>query len=251
MSGHSNEPGRSVISRALSVLDTFDTSHVNLTLSQIARRSNMPIATVHRVVNELTQGGLLERSTDGSYRIGRRMWRLGMLASVHTGLRDVALPYMEEVFTYTRENVNLAILEGDTALLVERINGRQSVPLATKTGGKLSLHSTGVGKALLAYAPKSTIEMVLSHLKRETPYTVDSPANLRKELETIRRRGYATTSQERRIGTSSVAVPVLVGGEAVAALGVVSRSAESNAARLVPALQIAAGSIARALMPHL
>jgi len=250
MAGHSSEPGRSVLNRALALLDAFDATHTELTLSAISRRSKIPVATAHRLVHELEEGGMLERLADGRYRIGRRMWQLGMLASVHLGLRNIALPYMEEVFTSTRENVQLAILEGTNALLVERINGRASVPLSTRTGGRMSLHSTGVGKVLLAYANNELINQVVADLKRETPYTVNTRSNLLRDLENVRRRGFATTSQERRMGTSSVAVPVTVNGNVVAALGVVSRSAAPSPQKIVPALQVAAGAIARALSPQ-
>jgi DNA-binding IclR family transcriptional regulator len=251
VAGGSAAPGRSVTSRALAVLDAFDSSSPRLSLSEIAERSGTPLSTTHRLLGELTEWGALQRRADGRYEIGRKLWDLGLLAPVQLELRKVAAPFILDVHTATRDTVHLAVREGRSALYVERVSGRSSVPVVSQVGSRLPLHATGVGKVLLASAPDDVVEGVLRSLTRETRHTVVDPARLRRELGEVRRRGYARTAEEMSLGTLSVAVPVRAerpGGSAVvAALGIVVPSHRRDLTRLVPVLEVAARGIGRSL----
>jgi DNA-binding IclR family transcriptional regulator len=121
------------------------------------------------------------------------------------------------------------------------------VPVVSKTGGRLPLHSTGVGKVLLAFAPAAVRDKVLAApLERFTPYTIIQPSRLASQLERVRQYGYATTAEEMTLGACSVAIPVSVAGQTVAAVGIVVPDLRDQA-RLVPAMQVAAQGIARRL----
>src|SRR3954466_3726299 len=168
MAGRSSTPGRSVTSRALAVLDAFDTRAPRLSLSAIPERSGMPLTTAHRLLAELTAWGALTRRADGRYEIGRKLWGLGLLAPVQLELRQVAAPFLLDVHTATRETVHLAVREDLHALYVERISGRESVPVVSQVGTRLPLHATGVGKVLLAWAPDDVLDRVLRAAARQT-----------------------------------------------------------------------------------
>lgn len=242
------EPGRSVTSRALSVLTAFDAGHPRLTLAEISRRAGLPPATAHRLVAELEAWRALTRRPDGAYQIGRRLWELGLLAPVHFELREVASPFMHDVHAVTRAVVHLAVRERTTALYVDSVAGSGSVPVVSRAGTRLPLHATGVGKVLLAQAPPEIIEAVLANLTRITPHTIADPGRLRCELAEVRRHGYARTAEEMTLGACSVAVPVRVApGPPVAALGIVVDTVRQDLNRLVPTLQVAAAGIARVL----
>jgi DNA-binding IclR family transcriptional regulator len=251
VAGGASTSGRSVTSRALGVLDAFDTAHPRLGLSEVAERSGTPLTTTHRLLAELTAWGALVRRPDGRYEIGRKLWDLGLLAPVDLELRQVAFPFMLDVHTATRDTVHLAVREGLRALYVERISGRESVPVVSQVGSRLPLHATGVGKVLLAAAPDEVLEQVLRSLTRETRHSVVDPRVITQELTEVRRRGAARTSEEMSLGAASVAVPVTVerpGGPVVAAaLGIVVPVHRRDTARLVPVLQVAARGIGRAL----
>ncbi|HEX2074583.1 MAG TPA: IclR family transcriptional regulator [Geodermatophilus sp.] len=251
MAGRSGTPGRSVTSRALAVLDAFDSTSPRLSLSEIAARSGTPLSTAHRLLAELTDWGALVRRADGRYEIGRKLWDLGLLAPVQLELRQVAAPFLLDVHTATRDTVHLAVREGRSALYVERISGRESVPVVSQVGSRLPLHATGVGKVLLAAAPEDVVDQVLRSLTRETRHTVVDPARLRRELGEVRRRGYARTAEEMSLGTLSVAVPVRTERHGapvvVAALGIVTPSHRRDLPRLVPVLEVAARGIGREL----
>ena len=109
-----------------------------------------------------------------------RLWEIGSLAPQRNGLREIAIPFMEDLYEATHENVQLAVLAGREALFVERINGRHSVPTVTRVGGRLPLHATGVGKALLAFAPEPVLEEVIAAgLPALTQSTITDPRALR------------------------------------------------------------------------
>jgi DNA-binding IclR family transcriptional regulator len=251
MAGGSSTPGRSVTARALALLDAFGARTPRLTLTEIADRCGQPLSTVHRLLAELTAWGALVRRPDGRYEVGRKLWDLGLLAPVQLELRQVAAPFLLDVHTATRDTVHLAVRDGLSALYVERISGRESVPVVSQVGSRLPLHATGVGKVLLAAAPDDVLEQMLGSLTRQTRHTVVEPGRLRREIAEVRRRGFARTAEEMTLGAASVAVPVTVerGGTPVvaAALGIVVPSGRRDPSRSVPALQVAARGIGREL----
>jgi DNA-binding IclR family transcriptional regulator len=238
----------SVTSRALAVLAAYDAEHPALPLSALARRAELPLTTAHRLVGELAAWGALDRRADGRYVIGRRLWDVGLLAPVSRELRDVALPFLQDLAAATGENAHLAVRDGARALFVERISGRSAVPIVSRTGSRLPLHATGVGKVLLAHADPEVLAEVLRQPQRVTRYTVVEPGVLRRQVAEVRRRGYAVTGEEMSLGAASVAVPVRdAEGQVVAALGVVAASSRRDLVRLVPALQVAAAGLSRAI----
>ncbi|GAA3445415.1 IclR family transcriptional regulator [Planomonospora venezuelensis] len=245
MAGGAREPGRSVTSRVLAILDAFDGAHPQLSLSEIARRSGVALTTAHRLVGELERWQALSRTADGRFRIGLRLWELGQLAPAR--LQDLAHPWLQELFTTTGENVHLAVRDGMEVLYVDKVHGRRAVPIVSRTGGRLPMHPTGVGKALLAHEPEWFVSSYLAReLERPTPHTVTEPGRLARELATVRAQGYALTFEEMTLGSCSAAAPVVVGGRAVAAVGIVVSSARARQlGRLVEPLLSAADRIAR------
>ncbi|MBY8871374.1 IclR family transcriptional regulator [Micromonospora sp. PLK6-60] len=249
MAGGVGVPGTSVTARVLAILGAFDVAHPTLTLTDIARRAGLPLTTAHRLVGELVAGRALARGPDGGYAIGVRLWETALLSPLHTRLREVALPFLQDLHAVVRENVHLAVRDGDEALYVEKVSGHRSVPIISRVGGRLPLHATGVGKALLAFQPPAVIAAHLRRpLARCTPYTLTEPGRLHRELAGVRRRGWARTHEEMTLGSCSVAVPVLdPDGTALASIGIVVHSLGARLPRLVPALREAAGQVAARL----
>jgi DNA-binding IclR family transcriptional regulator len=239
--------GATVTSRALDILGAFDGEHRSLSLTDLARRAGLPLATAHRLVGELHRWGALAREPTGEYVIGRRIWQLGLLAPVQSGLRQAASPFLHDLYGTTLATVHLAVRDGLEVLYVERLAGHVSVPVVSRVGSRLPMHATGVGKVLLAYAPEEVRLEVLTNLTRVTAYTVTQPARLLEQLRRVRAEGYATTGEEMSLGACSVAVPVRNGDVVVAALGMVVPDLRRQLPRLVSALQVAAHGISRTL----
>lgn len=233
---------RSVALRAIAVLGAFDTDHRCLNLSQLSRRSGLPLATVHRLAADLVVGRLLVRREDGRYEIGARLWRLGMLAPAND-LRELALPHLQDLVTATGHTVHMAVMDGARALVIERLAGTKTIPTRHSPGGYLPLHCTTVGKALLAYAPDSVVDEVMGDLRRHTPYTVTDPQALQRQLDAIRRTGLARSAQEHRLGVSGVAVPVTGHDGVVAAIGLLAPLTSPRLPGALPHLRTAAASV--------
>jgi DNA-binding IclR family transcriptional regulator len=247
--GENKAVGPTVTSRVLAILDSFDQAHRRQPLAAIARRTGLPLTTVHRLVHELERHAALERGADGEYEIGSKIWRLGMLASVHADLREVALPYMEDVYELTNAAVQIAVLDGLRCLVVDRIAGSRTMSVLSKPGERLPLHATGVGKVLLAFGGKALKDAVLVSLDRYTDRTITDHAALTTQLLTIRSQGFAQTHEELAEGATSIAVPLRgQGGAVIAALGIVTPSDSPEIARLIPILQVTAAALSRKLV---
>jgi DNA-binding IclR family transcriptional regulator len=248
MAGNTAEPGTSVVSRVLGVFGAFDSDHRELGLTQIAQRAGLSLTTAHRIVGALAQQGALVRLDSGRYAIGRRMWHLGLLAPLQTGLRETASPFLHDLYGATLATVHLAVRDNLEVLYIDRLAGHASVPVVSQIGARLPLHCTGVGKVLLAHAPESVRRQALGRLTRITPHTITTPGPLTAQLARVLRDGYAQTVEEMSLGACSVAVPITASsGRVVASLGIVVANLRRDRPRLVAALQVAARGIGRSL----
>ncbi|MBB5827401.1 IclR family transcriptional regulator [Micromonospora carbonacea] len=242
------QPGRSVTGRTLALLAAFTPASPALTLTELARRAGLPLPTAHRRAAELLAWGALERGDDGRYRIGLRLWEVGSLAPRGLGLREVALPVMEDLYEVTHENVQLAVRQDLEVVFVERIAGRHAVPVLTRVGGRFALHATGVGLVLLAHAPAQVQERVLSApLRRYTDLTVTDAGRLRRCLADVRRTGYAVSDRQVTMDALSVAAPIRAPEGVVAAISLVVAHDRADPVALVPLVRAAGRVLSRAL----
>jgi DNA-binding IclR family transcriptional regulator len=249
LAGNTSLPGITVTSRVLAMIAAFDDSHRSLTLTELARRAAVPVPTAHRLARDLVAGGALARVDAGRYAVGRLLWNAGLLAPVQGTLRQVAEPFMHDVYAATLATVHLAVRDGAEVLYLERMAGRASVPIVSQAGSRLPMHCTGVGKVLLAHAPAEVRHEVFARLSSMTPYTITAPAVLGNQIDRIRRDGVATTTEEMSLGACSLAVPVVRSSDetVVAAMGVVVQSLKRDRQRMLGALQVAARGIGRLL----
>jgi DNA-binding IclR family transcriptional regulator len=241
--------GPTVTSRIADVLEAFAGQHHTLTLSEISRRTKLPLTTTHRLVGELAGRQFLERDDAGHYQIGLRLWELASRAPRSVGLREAALPFMEDLYEATHENVQLAVIDGMDAVYVERISGRDSVHVLTRPGTRLPVHATGVGLVLLAHAPHEAQEAVLNaSLTRYTRYTITDPRRLRRMLADVRRSGYAVSERQIENISASIAAPIRdAAGSVVAAISVVVKAGDTDPSLYVPAVMAAGRGISRVL----
>jgi DNA-binding IclR family transcriptional regulator len=249
MAGNTSRPGVTVTSRLLAIVGAFDERHRSLSLSELAHRADLPVTTTHRLAVELVAGHALQRREEGRFEVGRLLWDAGLLAPVEGRLRQVAEPFLHDIYAATLATVHLAVREGDEVLYLERMMGRASVPIVSSVGSKLPMHCTGVGKVLLAHAPAEIQNRVFARLTRITPYTIVAQPVLAAQLERVRRDGVATTSEEMTLGACSLAVPVSRASDqnVAAAIGVVVPNLKRDRQRLLGALQVAARGIGRLL----
>ncbi|MGY1748924.1 IclR family transcriptional regulator [Modestobacter sp. SYSU DS0511] len=235
--------------RALRVLACFSPARRELSLTEIAAETDLPMSTAHRIVGELASWGALVRSGRSGYHVGIRLCEIAASSPHGTGLREISWPYLEDVYEATRENVLLAVRDGVDMVYVARLSGRDSVPVLREVGRRRSLTTTGTGLALLAHSPTDVQDEVLSRpLRRYTDRTVTDPDELRVLLAEVRRTGFAATEGTLRPGTMGCGVPVRgANDEVVASLGAVAHAATMQPRLLVPVLMGAARGLSREL----
>jgi DNA-binding IclR family transcriptional regulator len=237
------------VGKALGILDAFEAEAARLTLSDLADRCRFPVSTTHRIVTELVSWGALERGTDGRYALGLRLWELGSLAPRALGLRQCAMPVLEDLYEATHENVQLCVLEGQEIVFIERISGRQAVGVMSRVGGRLPAHATSGGQVMLAFAPPPVRRKALAGpLPAYTSRTITEPDRLRSVLAGIRRSGFVVCDGHVTLDALAVAAPIRgVGDAVVAAVSVVVPSVPGAEVPLVPAVVAAARGISRSL----
>jgi DNA-binding IclR family transcriptional regulator len=239
----------SPLRRLLLLLESFDPQHDELTLTELSKRSGLPLTTTHRMIGELTAAGVLERTAAARYRVGLRLWETAALAPRALGMRETAFPFLEDLFLATRENVLLAVRDGDEMVFVERLSAPRAIPVLSFLGRRRSLHASSAGLVLLAYAEPELQEQVFAGpLRRYTSRTLVDPTALRAELDRIRRCGHAISEGHMSLSAVSVAAPVRDETDTVtASLTVVLAGSSADARRLVPAVVAAARGVSRAL----
>lgn len=244
-----------VLQRAMGLLSAFTDDDPELTAAQLAERSGLPVSTVHRLVATMLTEGMLARTPGHRYAVGARLWEIGELSPLAERLRETALPHMVRLYEATGENVHLAVLDDPTpdaatAIFAGRITGRASVPTLGRSGGRHPLHTTGVGKALLATRDDEWLDAYLAApLIPETRLSITDPARLRTEIARARSRGFATTREEMSLGNISVAAALgAVPGLPPSALGVVAHLDDTHdERRLAPLVVQAAKDLTRDL----
>ncbi|WP_405015150.1 IclR family transcriptional regulator [Kitasatospora sp. NBC_01539] len=240
--------GDSVVERSFALLGVFTTHRRSLGLGELSRLTGIPKSSVLRLARTLVGLGVLERTGDGDFVIGLRLWEIASLAPQMQGLRAVAMPYMEDLGLVTRQHVLLAVRDGDDALLVERLSAHAANPILYRVGGRLPLHSTGVGQVLLAFAGFEERNAYLARSWRTEPEGVPIDArDLRRTLTAVRRDGYATVVRPRPGPLVSVAAPITGADEAVVAALSVVVPAGDDVRAIVPAVRAAARAVSRGL----
>lgn len=242
--------GRSSLSRAMQLLSAFDVNSVFLTVSELSERTDLPLSTTHRLINDLVEHGLLERRENKSYRLGLRLWELASKTPGAVGLREIARPHLNAVHARIRQHTQLAVLDGREAVFLERLSYPQAVVNYTLIGGRLPLHASSSGLVLLAHAPADFQESILeSELYRYTSNTVQSGAELRRMLGKIRIDGYVIGDGYIHESARGIAVPIRgVGDEVIAALGVVVPNDEAPTLPIARLLQALSLGISRDLL---
>ncbi|WP_347108890.1 IclR family transcriptional regulator [Paenarthrobacter sp. S56] len=231
--------GDSVVDRVVRVIEAFPEGVTSLQLSELADRAGLPLSSTHRLVRQLAGHGLLDSGAGGTVRLGLRLWELVNRNSPTLALRQAAMPFMEDIQQVLNQNVNLAVLDGWEALFVERLSRRGSVANRARIAGRMPVHISSAGLALMSHQPR---ELQTEYLKQfQDPAGKVTADVVRHLLAESAQQGYAQLAGVVDPDTWGIAVPVInTKRRTVAALGVVVPLAEMRLQALVPALQTAA-----------
>jgi len=232
------------VDRALSIIGTFRQGRVRQTLSEISRNAELPLATTYRMVNSLAEWGALERDERGRYHVGLRLWEVGSLAPRSMALQRIARPFMHDLYEITHYSIHLAIREGTETVFVERFQSPSQVLPRPRVGGRHDMHTTAVGRVLLAFSPLDERDRMLAD---QLPASADERA-FKRELDDVRIRGYAISGTDLNTEYMAVAAPITApGGSVVAALSMIMRYEDADERSAAHLVRVAAGGISRAL----
>jgi len=238
----------SSLARGLSLLELFSVEDSQLSVSEMSRRSGIPKSTTHRLVGDLLAWGALER-TPGGVRLGVRMFELGHLVPTQRSLRELAVPFAHNLNEVTGLTTNLAIRDRQDIIYVEKVSSRTLQVPHSRAGGRLPLHCTALGKAILAYSDPAFIEFVLAGaLRPRSPRSITDPQLLRRELAHVRETKVAYDIEESQLGLFCVAAPVFARGNTlVGAVSVTGATQLTQAQRFAPAVRMTALALSHAL----
>lgn len=238
----------SVLGKVQLILGAFGHDDESLSVSAISRRSGVPKASVHRLSQELLAWGMLERRGT-EYWLGMRLFEIGQRVPRQRILRDAARPFMEDLFQATGETIHLATRDGLEVLYVEKVSGHNQVSRPSRVAGRMPLHCTATGKALLAFGPRSLFEAVVARpLARVTPYTIVVPRFLASELTKARQERYAVEQEQTRAGFMSVGIPIIgTTGATVGALSITSPVLRADIPRFSSLLLMVSNGITKSI----
>jgi IclR family transcriptional regulator, KDG regulon repressor len=240
------------VERALNILEAAAHRRDGLTNSEISRKLGIPKSSASYILRTLEHRGYLRREAEtGRYRLGLKILSLGGDAQANLDIAGVALPFMRALVEKIHLTVHLAVLDQGEAVYIEKVEAPGFFRVNTWVGRRMFLHSTSVGKCLLAWLPKHEVEALVKQqgLKKRTPKTISTMTRLLTDLERIKTEGYALDDEENSLGARCLGAPIFdVTGNVVAALGAsgtLSQVEDASIPRIAESLKDAARRISR------
>lgn len=214
----------SAVRKAWEILCQFTADRPNLGVTELSRRLGVPKSTTHNLLRTLEAFDFVHQDpATRQFRLGARVFELGLRFWRNTRLVPVALPYLQRLAAETKETVKLGVLSNQEVLIVAAVESPYELHTRGDEGVRASLHSTALGRAILARLPERAVRAVVTArgLPRFTPNTIATPSALEEEVRRIRAHGYAIDRQESELGVVCVAAPITdANGGTLAALSV-------------------------------
>jgi DNA-binding IclR family transcriptional regulator len=225
------------LARANGILETVAVAPKgSASLTEISQALGLNKTTVFNLAASLVALGFLERGGDpAGYRLGMRNLELGSRVRARLDISAIARPALLKICAATGETANLAVPNMSAAIILDSFEGRHSLRSTSYAGAPSPYHSSACGKAILAHFPAAMRKAIFKSFppRPHTPHTLTDLAALERELDLVRRQGYATESEENEVGQACIAAPIFDGfGEvagAISVAGPLGRIAEGRA----------------------
>ena len=196
------------IDKAVQIFD-FLSQHSGATFSQIYQGTNLPKSTTSSLLTSLISHGLL-RQDQNRYYLGLRLYEFGNKAEESFDIKKLALEPLSQLRDSTKLTCHLGVLQGTFAIYLTKLESPGAIVVRSWLGKKLSLYSSGLGKALLAWQPEQEIDSLLpdENFHVYTNTTIPNKTELKKELSKIREQGWAFDNAEESEEVSCIAAPI-------------------------------------------
>jgi IclR family transcriptional regulator, KDG regulon repressor len=211
-----------VLHKALDILDAVKQSPNGIGLTELAQSLSLPKATVYRIASTLLTREYLEQTTSGTYQVSRKMFSLPIRKQLDQILVRIAHPFILELAAFCKETVNLGLIDAAEVVVISTAESSQAVRMSSKVGNRRFLHTTALGKVMLAAMQTREVEHLigLKGLPKVTDKSITTMAELMRELQKIRSAGYAIDNQENEVQGRCIASPISIHGQVVAALSI-------------------------------
>lgn len=199
------------VDRALSILETLAEDDEGYRLSDLAIRTGLSASTVHRLLATLESRRFVQFDrAESKWHVGVRSFTVGASFARRRNFSTQAIPYLRKLRDLTRETANLAVVDDEFIIVLTRMESREIMRSLTQMGGRVPMVTSGVGKAVLATYSDEDVGAVIRHhgMPRLTEKSIVRPSDLFKELEKIRKQGFALDDEEACMGLRCIAAVV-------------------------------------------
>src|SRR5712664_88092 len=216
--------GVQAVDRALQIIETLAEDDEGYRLSDLSVRTGLSTSTVHRLLATLEKRRFVQFDrSESKWHVGAQSFAVGATFTRRRNFVAQAVPYLRKLRDQTRETANLAVVDDEAIIVLTRVESREIMRSLTKVGGRVAMVASGVGKAVLATYSDQDVKAIIRRqgMPRLTEKSIVRPGELFRELEAIRRQGYAVDDEEARMGLRCVAAVVYNDcGEPLAAISV-------------------------------
>jgi DNA-binding IclR family transcriptional regulator len=245
--------GVGVLHKTLDIIETLRLEQDGTRLADLSRHVDLPKATVYRILTTLESRGYLDRGGNGNYRLAKKFYDLRRDVPIEELVGRAAREPMRRLMEASRETVNLGTIDAGEVVVISTLESPQAVRMVSKVGNRRSLHTTALGKVMLAEMAEAEALRLLKvrGMPRLTPHSIVTKTSLMAELGRVRKRGFAVDDQENEEEGRCVGAPIRdASGRAVAAMSVSGPVFRMDRARMddiVGLLLDACSTISRAL----
>lgn len=197
--------------RLFQIIEFLASAEDWVSLRTMARDLHINAASAYRGLNTLKRLGYVrQHRQDSTYQLTLKIAWVSAQVLEHVQLRQIAHPFLQHLTSITNETTHLAVLEGTEFVYIDKVDNTQAVRMRSRVGQRGLLHSTAAGKSLLAFMPGTDVEAILRRLKFQqlTEHTITDATEFRRQLERIRRQGYAIDDEENEIGIRCIGSPI-------------------------------------------
>jgi len=200
------------VDRALRILDLFDEYDTELKITEISERMQLHKSTIHSLLKTLQESNyIVQNPENGKYRLGLKLVERGNLVISTMDIRQVAKGYLQDLSKKTGQTTHLGILDGQEGVYIDKVDGEKAVIRYSRIGKRIPLHSSALGKVLLAFQEPKEIKRILEGYAytRHTENSITSEDELLEELERVNQQGYAIDNLENEQSVRCISVPIL------------------------------------------